>query len=74
MIEKLAEVCQKAGLKFDLYYSQDLDWHEPNGGGYLSITLHSLGPLGTIAETFRRRIKILVNVLPIKSCHKLKKL
>ena len=23
-------------MKLGLYYSQDLDWHEPNGGGYLS--------------------------------------
>ncbi len=31
---ELAEACYKHGLKFGLYYSQDLDWHEPNGGGY----------------------------------------
>ena len=26
--------CKKYGLKFGIYYSQDLDWHEENGGGY----------------------------------------
>ena len=26
-----------------LYYSQDLDWHEPNGGGYLSNHIPSQG-------------------------------
>ena len=31
---ELAEACYKHGLKFGLYYSQDLDWHEKNGGGY----------------------------------------
>ena len=31
---ELAEACYKHGLKFGLYYSQELDWHEPNGGGY----------------------------------------
>lgn len=31
---ELAEACYKHGLKFGLYYSQDLDWSEPNGGGY----------------------------------------
>lgn len=36
VIGELAEACYKHGLKFGLYYSQDLDWHEPNGGGYLS--------------------------------------
>jgi len=36
VIAELAEACRKHGLKLGLYYSQDLDWHEPNGGGYLS--------------------------------------
>ena len=34
MIAELAEACYKHGLKFGLYYSQELDWHDPNGGGY----------------------------------------
>lgn len=34
VIGELAEACYKHGLKLGLYYSQDLDWHEPNGGGY----------------------------------------
>jgi alpha-L-fucosidase len=34
VIAELAEACRKYGLKLGLYYSQDLDWHEPNGGGY----------------------------------------
>lgn len=34
VIGELAEACAKHGLKLGLYYSQDLDWHEPNGGGY----------------------------------------
>ena len=34
VIGELAEACDKHGLKLGLYYSQDLDWHEPNGGGY----------------------------------------
>ena len=36
VIGELAEACYKHGLKFGMYYSQDLDWHEPHGGGYLS--------------------------------------
>jgi alpha-L-fucosidase len=35
VIAELAGACAQQGLKFGLYYSQDLDWHEPNGGGYL---------------------------------------
>jgi alpha-L-fucosidase len=34
VIGELAEACYKHGLKLGLYYSQDLDWHEPNGGGW----------------------------------------
>ena len=33
IVEELAEACRDAGLKFGLYYSQDLDWSEPDGGG-----------------------------------------
>ena len=36
VIGEIAEACQKHGLKLGLYYSQDLDWHEPHGGGYRS--------------------------------------
>ena len=31
---ELAEACYKHGIKFGLYYSQELDWHHPHGGGY----------------------------------------
>ena len=34
VIAELSAACKKHGLKFGLYYSQELDWHEPNGGGY----------------------------------------
>lgn len=34
VIAEIAAACQKHGLKLGLYYSQDLDWHEPDGGGY----------------------------------------
>lgn len=33
-IRELALACKKHGLKLGLYYSQELDWHEPDGGGY----------------------------------------
>ncbi|MBE6938301.1 MAG: alpha-L-fucosidase [Ruminococcaceae bacterium] len=36
IIGELADACARHGLKLGLYYSQDLDWHDPNGGGYLS--------------------------------------
>ncbi|MFK5278667.1 alpha-L-fucosidase, partial [Lacticaseibacillus paracasei] len=43
IIGELAEACQKAGLKFGLYYSQDLDWHDPNGGAYKSNDVETAG-------------------------------
>ena len=33
-IAELAEACQKHSMRLGLYYSQELDWHEPDGGGY----------------------------------------
>ena len=32
-IEEIAEACRATGIRLGLYYSQDLDWHEPDGGG-----------------------------------------
>lgn len=32
-MKALANACRADGLKFGFYYSQFLDWHEPNGGG-----------------------------------------
>ena len=32
-MKDLANACRAEGLKFGFYYSQFLDWHEPNGGG-----------------------------------------
>ena len=33
-IEELANACARHGLKLGLYYSQELDWSHPHGGGY----------------------------------------
>ena len=33
VVEELAEACRDAGLRFGIYYSQDLDWSDPDGGG-----------------------------------------
>ena len=35
---ELAEACYKYGVKFGLYYSQELDWNEPDGGKYEEIS------------------------------------
>ena len=36
VIGELASACARRGMKLGLYYSQELDWSEPNGGGYRS--------------------------------------
>ena len=33
LIGEIAEACRETGVKLGLYYSQDLDWSDPNGGG-----------------------------------------
>lgn len=43
VIAEIGEACYKYGLKLGLYYSQDLDWHEKHGGGYLSNRIPCAG-------------------------------
>ncbi|MCQ2385241.1 MAG: alpha-L-fucosidase [Clostridia bacterium] len=43
IVEELANACAKKGMKLGFYYSQDLDWHEKHGGGYLSRHLPCSG-------------------------------
>lgn len=40
LIRELSEACRKRGMKFGLYYSQDQDWHEPDGGGFSAKQLN----------------------------------
>ncbi|MDF0479558.1 alpha-L-fucosidase [Vagococcus sp. PNs007] len=43
VLMELSEACKKHGLKLGIYYSQDLDWHEEHGGGYLSNHIETAG-------------------------------
>ena len=43
IVAELANACRKYGLKLGFYYSQDLDWHEEHGGGYLSAPIGCAG-------------------------------
>ena len=41
IIAELATACRKHDMKFGLYYSQNIDWHEAHGGGYDPKYYHS---------------------------------
>lgn len=41
IIKELADACSRHGLKLGLYYSQNIDWHEPHGGGYDMMHYHT---------------------------------
>lgn len=34
VLAELADACRRHGMKLGLYYSQEIDWSEPDGGGY----------------------------------------
>ena len=36
VLKELSDACRKYGIKLGLYYSQEIDWSEKNGGGYTS--------------------------------------
>ena len=41
IIRELADSCRRNDMKLGLYYSQCIDWHEENGGGYDENYYHS---------------------------------
>lgn len=53
VVGELAAACKMEGLKFGIYYSQDLDWHEHNGGGYLSNHIETAGTTWDNSWDFR---------------------
>lgn len=43
IVQELSEACKKFNIKFGVYYSQDLDWNEKNGGGYKTPVIDCAG-------------------------------
>ncbi len=43
IIGEFASACRRHDIKLGFYYSQDLDWHEKHGGGYLSNDMKCAG-------------------------------
>ena len=47
VLGEFVAACKKYGLKLGIYYSQDLDWHHPHGGGYNSNHMWNSGTKGS---------------------------
>jgi alpha-L-fucosidase len=47
ILKELADECKKQGVKLGIYYSQDLDWHEQDGGGYNTPVVDCAGTAWT---------------------------
>lgn len=43
ILRELSDACRKYDIKLGVYYSQDLDWHEYNGGGYTKPVVDCAG-------------------------------
>ncbi len=43
VVKELANACNELGVRFGIYYSQDLDWHEENGGGFNTVVSDCAG-------------------------------
>lgn len=43
VLAEFADACNKYGVRLGIYYSQDLDWHHPHGGGYKSNHMGNSG-------------------------------
>lgn len=55
VVGELANACAKYGLRLGFYYSQDLDWHEKHGGGYLSEPIKCAGVTWENSWDFRNK-------------------
>ncbi len=70
-IEELANACARHDMKLGFYYSQDLDWHEEHGGGYLSDSSWCAGVTWENSWIFPiKKRRILISALKIKYCRK----
>ena len=43
VLAELAQACQKHDMKLGIYYNQDQDWHDPDGGGWTRPKLDCCG-------------------------------
>ncbi len=43
LLKELSQACEKYNIKLGIYYSQDLDWHEKNGGGFTKPVVNCAG-------------------------------
>ena len=57
LLKELSDECKKQGVKLGIYYSQDLDWHEKDGGGYDTPVVDCAGTAWTNDWDFENKDK-----------------
>ncbi len=50
IIKEIALACEKHDMRLGLYYSQDIDWHEEHGGGFILPWAHDGGYSSNVTD------------------------
>lgn len=74
ILKELSIACKKADIKLGIYYSQDLDWFEKDGGGYKTPVVDCAGTSWTNDWDFENNSKDFDKYFKEKSLPQIKEL